>query len=427
MERLVAAKMSGSQPDRADLEWLNSLPDETYEKVQQKGLCAPRTQTCDFVRFLKEHFHVRGQSSQVVSLTQKRWQTAVVHARDFFGTCPLQSVTRERAQGFRVHLLRKPGQAPGTTMSEATVRKNCSIISGALNEAVKRRLISENPFEDIPKASVANMTDETVVPVDDVMKMIHHTTEPEDKILLALARFAGVRVPSEIEQMRWRDVGSNGVLTIHAKKTKRWGNAKRELPMLTDLRSILQECKPPGALDDDFVLPTLRTYSGLGVRFARLRKSVGIPTWKKFFSMLRKSCASDLTKNYPIADVSVWLGNSPAVLAKYYIRRQASGYTASVAQSMVVGSSGSNMGSTSAEGLTPETVPKGVPSTAVSSSHRGSEAPQVQHMTVVETSRDRKRLLLNVRDKTADTDGNGRYRTRTCDSRRVMAVLYQLS
>ncbi|NBO46708.1 MAG: hypothetical protein EBU85_06855, partial [Actinobacteria bacterium] len=362
LNRLIGAKSAGVKPDKADLEWVAQLPDRVHEQIHQRGLCAARIKEVVFADYLDEYFKNQAVCSRAAVSTVERWQTARGHARNYFGSRTLQSLTREDAQKFRNHLLGKAGQC-GKTMSDATVRKNCSIVSGAVVEAVKRGLIASNPFDAVPKGNIASPDSEKVVPADEVLKVINFTDSPEDKILLGLARFAGLRIPSEIQEMRWSDVQfGTGLLEVHAIKTKRHGKTRRVIPMDPRLVDILKSCKPKAASEEDFVLPYLRTHSALGVRFRRLCRGAGVALWDKCFTSLRKSFASEMCKDHSPADVAAWLGNTTPVFIKHYLRQQGEGYTRKVAAEFAAQAGGVNSGGTPRQNR-----PFGVVATAVAS------------------------------------------------------------
>jgi integrase len=130
-------------------------------------------------------------------------------------------------------------------MSEATGRKTCSILSGAIVEALQQGLVASNPFRAVPRNSIANPLNETVVPAETVLKVIDHATDAEDRLLLGLGRFAGLRIPSEIQNLTWGDINLNeGLMRVYSKKTKRYGKTTREVPIFSTLNGILVANKP---------------------------------------------------------------------------------------------------------------------------------------------------------------------------------------
>ncbi len=424
LNRLIGAKLSGMKPDKADLQWLASLPDSVHQQIHAKGLCDARMKPVVFADFLDEYFKGQAVNSRAAVSTVARWQTARGHAREFFDKSTLQSLTRQDAQRFRNYLLGKAGQCGGT-MSDATVRKTCSIVSGAVIEAVKRGLITSNPFECVPKGNLASPSSQTVVPEDEVMKVIDcPACTPEDKMLFALVRFGGLRIPSEIQELRWSDVQiDQGLIHVHAIKTRRYGKTTRCLPLDSRLGVILKANKPQGATGEDYVLPTLRSHSALGVRCRRLCRKAGVTAWDKFFNSLRKSWASEMTKVHAPADVAGWLGNSTPVLVKHYLRQHGEAYTREVGAKFAAQMRGGNSGGTSDENCAIEVVPTVVPSVTATSRHGWSDETQDSNPSLIARASDASCLPAKGGDGQARRRSNGRWGTRTLDLTGVIRAL----
>ncbi len=423
LNRLVGAKMSGSKPDKSDMEWIASLPDAVHSQLHAKGLCDARVKPVVFVDYLDAHFKSRAESSRVAMSTTERWNTALGHARSFFGKMTLQAIKRRDAEGFRVYLLKRRGQTKAT-MSEATVRKTCSIISGALVEAIKQGLVASNPFSDVPKSNVASPDSEVVVPAEDVLSVISYAEHPEDKMLLALARFAGLRIPSEIQELRWGHVNlKDNLLEVFAKKTQRYGKTRRVIPIEPRLRTLLKDLKPAAASDEDYVLPYLRTYSALGVRFRRLCEAAGVKQWDKCFTNLRKSFASDMCIGRSPSDVAGWLGNTTPVFVKHYLRQQGEGYTRKVAAEFAAQGGGGNSGGKGAETAPKGVVPPSVASAATTNRHGRSNDSQPPTKPLIVNASDASCLPVPVVDGKAEDRGSGRWGTRTLDLTGVIRAL----
>jgi integrase len=420
LNRLIGAKSAGTKPDKGDLEWLGGLADAVHAQIEARGLCNPRIKPEVFADYLENYFESR---AQVAVSTKERWSTAIGHARQFFGTKTLQALTREDAQGFRSWLLKKKGQTK-ETMSEATVRKTCSILSGAVVEAVKRGLLSSNAFEAVPKSNMASPDSEAVVPATEVMKVIAYASHPEDKILLGLARFAGLRIPSEIDRLLWGDVNlAEGLLTVYAKKTERYGKTRRVIPIEPRLREILNSCKPADAPDEDHVLPYLRTHSALGVRFRRLCKAAGVKPWDKCFTNLRKSFASDMCIGRSPSDVAAWLGNTTPVFVKHYLRQQGEGYTRKVAAEFAARAGGGNSGGTPRQNGSFGVVATAVASAAATNRHGRSDGVQTPNRSLVVSGSDASCLPVKGCDGQAQSEGSGRWGARTLDLTGVIRAL----
>ena len=63
------------------------------------------------------------------------------------------------------------------------------------------------------------------------------------RLVIALGRYAGLRIPSEVAGLAWDDIAwDTGRLTVRSPKTSRHdGHAVRLVPISPELRSILAE------------------------------------------------------------------------------------------------------------------------------------------------------------------------------------------
>ncbi len=79
----------------------------------------------------------------------------------------------------------------------ATVAKHLGIAAAVFHDAVRRKLLSDNPFRDVRCPSQVNRERQAYVPVEVVERLIEQAPNAEWRLLLAMSRYLGVRVPSE--------------------------------------------------------------------------------------------------------------------------------------------------------------------------------------------------------------------------------------
>ncbi len=73
--------------------------------------------------------------------------------------------------------------------------------------AVRKKLIADNPFEEMKVPSQENPSRLVEVPRAAIEKLLTSIQCPELRLMVALARYIGLRVPSEISHLRWRTSG----------------------------------------------------------------------------------------------------------------------------------------------------------------------------------------------------------------------------
>lgn len=412
LSTLIAIRSTGGTLDAATQKWLDGLPNSTLEKLVKIGVCESRQKDRSLVSWLSDYFQKHGYSVSASDGAKAIWRRSIAMAEQFFGSKKmLRSVTSSDATDFRIWLLQQPGQGD-TKMAEATVRKRCSNLSQAYREAVHLGLVASNPFTRVPKAGTTNPDREQFVPPEDVEALISMSGDPEEKMLLALSRFAALRIPTEIKELRWGDFDvQTNLLSVKSPKTKRHGKASRLIPVDVRLRELLIACKPAGAAADDYVLPSLRLHSNPRMVVLRLQQRSKTKTWHKVFHALRASCITEWGADHPLPEVAEWSGHTVAVAVKYYQRAKGIEHLQKVARAMATkGGCGAGCGNAAPSAL-PGVVAPVVTAAAATNGQDGSSPAQSPAAYGIVTGADESSLLVGVPHQQVVSRSNGRYWT----------------
>jgi len=140
-----------------------------------------------------------------------------------------------------------------TTLSENTVRRHSGLSKQIFGFAIKLRWIKENPFEQLVAAVGANEERMFFVDHATIKKVIEMAPDARWRAIIALARFGGLRIPSELAGLRWCDVAfASGRLKIHSPKTEHIkGKGIRFCPLFPELRLHLEELAMNEGIDTD--------------------------------------------------------------------------------------------------------------------------------------------------------------------------------
>lgn len=144
---------------------------------------------------------------------------------------------------------------------------------------------------------------------------------------MALARFAGLRVPSEISHLKWQDVDfERQSLHVVAPKTEHHARAGHcQCPLFAELQPHFKAIRPESCDGEAFVIQRYRG-SEINLRTTLLReiKAAGLTPWPKLFQNFRANALTDLAETHPIHLVCRWLGNTIDVAMRHYliIKRQ---------------------------------------------------------------------------------------------------------
>ena len=156
-----------------------------------------------------------------------------------------------------------------------------------------------------------------------VQRIIDGCPCPQWKAIIALSRFAGLRCPSEIVELRCADINwERSLMTVRSPKTAAHdGHAVRIVPMTTELRLILQTLLNQAPEGSEAVVPRLTDpTTNLRTTFMKLIARAGYEPWPRLFHNMRASCATDWAEALPAHVVAKWLGHSPLVAAKHYLQ-----------------------------------------------------------------------------------------------------------
>lgn len=217
IESLVASRRAGVAIDGRTADWLADLDDTFHARLVEAGLVEPRVTAAsepqpEFPRLGTVLDGYIAKRSDVKSATA----TVYGHTRrcliEYFGADkPLREITPADADDWRRWLVRPVNKdnpsAGGQGLSDNTVRRRCGIAKQFFRDAVRRRLIEENPFAEMKGVTVqANRTRDYFVSREDADRILAACPDNQWRLLFALSRYGGLRCPSEHLALRWGDV-----------------------------------------------------------------------------------------------------------------------------------------------------------------------------------------------------------------------------
>jgi len=214
-------------------------------------------------------------------------------------------------------------------LAPATVAKRLSFARTFLHVARKHKLIEVNPFCEvkIPTANVAAR--QRFIDRDMVQRLLDHAT-PTWRMIIALARFGGLRCPSEVLSLEWRHIDwERGRLTVPSPKTDRYdGKESRTIPLFPELRMHLEEALELAEKGQTHVIggnhlvkasrATGWKSCNLRTSFGKLIKRAGLEPWPRLFHNLRSSRETELLERFPVHVVALWMGHDAKVSLKHY-------------------------------------------------------------------------------------------------------------
>ena len=206
-------------------------------------------------------------------------------------------------------------------LSTPTISRRVIAARTMWRKAIRWKLATENPFLGVKAGKQENDARKMFVAHKTIDNIIAEAPDTEWKVIIALARYGGLRCPSEIYALKWTDIDwERGHIRVSSRKTEHHeGKSERTVPLFLELRAHLLklfEEAEPGAT---FVIVKSRLEClNPRTRFEGIIESAGEKQWPKLFQNLRASRESELMRKFDLATVCKWIGNSPAVAAKHY-------------------------------------------------------------------------------------------------------------
>tara|TARA_R110002049_G_scaffold305056_1_gene500967 strand:- start:369 stop:1778 length:1410 start_codon:yes stop_codon:yes gene_type:complete len=322
VEDLITAKRVGGDVRPASQEWLAAIDDKLHGKLSKVGLVDAREAT-KLEAFIDRYIASR---TDLKPRTIIKFNATKDYLIEHFGAdCDITKINEGEAEEFRIFLLsRRHGKEGGETMGENTVRKHCQIVKQFFNKAIKLKLIKSNPFNVLPSTIQANKTRFFFIDQTTIEKVIDACPDQQWRLIFGLARFGGLRCPSEILDLKWSDIDwAEEEMTVRSDKTEHHtGQEQRIVPIFSDLLPMLREgfemLEEGGS---EFVISRYRDGSqNLRTQAHRIIKRAGFSPWPKTFQNLRSSLATDLVEFTPLHIAAQWTGHSVETMRKFYLQ-----------------------------------------------------------------------------------------------------------
>jgi integrase len=313
VEHLVAARITGHALDDETARWVANLDDVLRDKLSAVGL-VPKREAITLAAFIDGYIASRGDVKPATATVYGHTRRNLV---EHFGADKLlRDITPGDADEWRLSLV-------NAGLADNTVRRRSGIAKQFFTVAVRRKLISSNPFADLVAVIKANTSRLYFVRRDEARKVLDACPDAQWRLLFALSRYGGLRCPSEHLALRWGDVDwERSRITVRSAKTEHHvGGDKREIPLYPELlpylRDVFEEAEP-GA---EYVITRYReSNANLRTQLNRIIRRAGLEPWPKLFQNLRSTRETELAEEWPMHVVCRWMGNSQPVATKHYLQ-----------------------------------------------------------------------------------------------------------
>ncbi len=314
IEALLVAKASGQPLDHETALWLGKIDQKLHSRLVLLGLvqARPQAQVATLSEVVGRYIRSR---SKMKPNTLRNYATTKRLLEEYFGKDRvIGSIHGGHARDYREWLVSK--YAP------ATVAREIKRARQYFEYAKDHRLTAENPFAKIKAGSQKNTKRKHFVDHDRVEKVLAALPDNNWRLLMVLARYGGLRIPSELQRLTWGDVDwQDGRFTVRVpKKDHVDGHETRVVPIFPEIRPYLQQAFNDAPEGSVYVLP--RAFHNDGHAYAGILRAVeraGIQPWERLLQNLRASRETELMREHPAHVVHAWLGNSREVAEDHYL------------------------------------------------------------------------------------------------------------
>jgi integrase len=304
VERIVSYRAAKMPNDPELSAWLIGISADLRKRLASAGL-AEKPKATEMETFLSDY--IASLDKAEGTITNNKIAADRLYA--YFGRDKdIRTITTEEADNWATWF--RAGFADSTSGREIRRVKHFFAV------AVRRKIIVDNPFSHLKGTGDPDESRNAYIDRDTSTKIMAACPSLRWRLIFALARFGGLRTPSEMASLTWDMIlwDESAMMVMDSKKGK-----LRKVPIGPDLRPLLDEAwAKPG--ESPKVLPDVTAKTNLGTTMDKIVIRAGLTPWAKTFVNLRASCETDWMDEFPVHVASAWTGNSPAVALKHYAR-----------------------------------------------------------------------------------------------------------
>lgn len=308
VERLTQYQKAGIKPAAEVLEWVNSIDLEIRQQLYDAGLVLviPEGNTIgELVTYAKRFF------PDLAKRTQINYGQVHGNLEAYFGPDRrIGNISHGDCLEFKRWLGRK-GYGP------ASIAKHMKYSRQMFAWGVQKEWISKNPFVGIKTPVKVDQDRRFFVPRETVVKILKAIPDVETRLVLALARYGGLRIGSEVRTLRWADVDLEALtMRIRAPKTK----SSRVCPIFVELQPFFLAMRQEASAEAEFVCPRFlkTTDAAFRNRILPRFKAAGVEPWRDLWLNCRRSRATEVVEQFGPKAEADWIGHGVDISLRHY-------------------------------------------------------------------------------------------------------------
>ena len=322
VEHLAAAVNHGTALDDETARWVSALDSVMHERLAAVGLVPGREPQPDEAQpkgatlagFVKQYIAARPGMKPNTLKNYRQTERSLV---EYFGADRLLTdISAGDCDDWKAHQEAKK-HAP------ATIGRNVKRARQYFRAAVRKRILADNPMQDVKAPAQVNTARAFYVSREATERIIAACPDGEWRLIVALARYGGLRTPSETLALTWADVDwEHCRIRVPSPKTAcHAGRESRMLPLFPELRPYLEAVFDEAEPGTIYVIAKHRIASAnLRTTLQRICDRAGVQLWERAFQNMRATRETELTQEHPLHVVVAWLGNSAPIAARHYLQ-----------------------------------------------------------------------------------------------------------
>ena len=313
IEKLVFYNENDTVLDKQTMNWIESTTPDIRKKLVKMGLILiPETYT------LKELWDMfQQQKNNIKESTEKTYEAA---RRRFFEFFKENEIVTDLPQS----RIKQWKESLKESLAESTIAGTITKTKAVFNWAISAGMIEKSPLSGVGRGSFVNRTKDRFITPEEYNLLLDSCPCQDWRVIIALARYGGLRCPSEVVPLRWSDVlwdrdrfwVASPKTEHHQGKEGRWVPLFPELKVELDCLFFRQMSK-----GQEFVINRYRDpLQNLGTTFEKIAKKAGIGPIKKPFTNMRASRSTEVYDKWGPHKESKWIGHSTKVAHQHYLQ-----------------------------------------------------------------------------------------------------------
>ncbi|MDR1140813.1 MAG: phage integrase SAM-like domain-containing protein [Planctomycetaceae bacterium] len=302
---------------------VESLPFELRKKLIGKGLLKAKLdeKIPTLLRLIEQYKESRSGISVDACNRDKRLFNYLI---EYFGKDKrIDLITPAEASGIRNYLMNKRKAGRGKLCKSST-NKVVIALKPIFNFAVDCGYLQNSPFAKVKGGPTTSPERVYYVTYEEIEKAIRVCGDDVELAgILAFARYAGLRIPSEIRDLRFTSFSascfSTGDVIFQVPTSGKTGT--RRVPFFAELIPYLKAIREKSKPEQEFVFEKYRNCKNVGTLIKKKMRKAGLNIWEKFFINQRSSCQTDKERlGWSRSVMDAAFGNSEHVRLIHYIQ-----------------------------------------------------------------------------------------------------------